>query len=62
MEKMINAGVDLLCFGNNLFYDPEIISKAVKTIYSLVNKRRISKTQINDSFQRIQKLKAKIKA
>ncbi len=58
LEKTINAGVDLLCFGNNLHYDAEIIPTAVETIHALVQTDKISKDRINESIMRIKKLKS----
>ncbi|MCH7764707.1 MAG: glycoside hydrolase family 3 protein [Candidatus Marinimicrobia bacterium] len=61
MEKIINAGVDLLCFGNNLVYDKDIVSKAVDTIYHLVEIGKISADRIIQSFNRIHVLKSKLR-
>ena len=56
---MINSGIDLLCLGNNLNYDPDYIPKAVKAIRSAIEKNRISTERINESIDRIASLKKK---
>ena len=60
IEKCINAGVDILCFGNNLQYDPAIITKATGIIKRLVQEGKISEARIDESFKRITTLKRKI--
>ena len=56
---MINSGIDLLCLGNNLNYDPDYIPKAVRAIRSAIEKNRISTERINESIDRIALLKKK---
>ena len=56
---MINSGIDLLCLGNNLHYDPDFIPKAVRAIRSAIEKNRISTERINESIDRIASLKKK---
>ena len=56
---MINSGIDLLCLGNNLNYDPDFIPKAVRAIRSAIEKNRISIERINESIDRIALLKKK---
>ena len=53
----INAGVDVLLFGNNLEYDPEIVPKVVGIIHELVAAGEISEGRIEESWQRILRLK-----
>lgn len=60
MEKMINAGVDLFCFGNNLVHDPDIVPRVVKTIETLIASGKITEDRIQDSLNRITALKEKI--
>lgn len=60
MEQIINAGVDLLCFGNNLIYDEDIVPKTVNTIYHLVENGNISADRIDESYKRIKSLKIKL--
>jgi len=56
----IEAGIDLLCFGNNLSYDPEIARKAIEILAQAVQSGRLPESRIETSFQRIQALKQRI--
>lgn len=53
----IEAGVDILVFGNNLAYDEEIVPKAVAIIRDLVRTGAISEARIDESYLRIMRLK-----
>ncbi|MEI8186729.1 MAG: glycoside hydrolase family 3 N-terminal domain-containing protein [Chlorobiaceae bacterium] len=53
----IEAGVDVLLFGNNTSYDPAIASKATEIIKSLIEQRIITPERIDQSYQRIMTLK-----
>jgi beta-N-acetylhexosaminidase len=53
----IEAGLDVLCFGNNLSFDPDIGAKAAGIIRGLVEAGKISEARIDESFRRVQKLK-----
>jgi beta-N-acetylhexosaminidase len=58
----IEAGVDVLLFGNNASaYDPEIAQKASGIIRELVEKGVITRERIDLSYRRIMKLKQRIK-
>ena len=58
----IEAGVDVLLFGNNASaYDPEIAQKASGIIRELVAKGIVSRERIDLSYRRIMKLKERIK-
>lgn len=61
IELAINAGIDILLFGNNLVYEEKIASKVQLTIKKLLKEDRISINQINSSFNRIMNLKKKLK-
>ena len=56
---MINAGIDLLCLGNNLNFDPKCIPAAVNSIRNAVEKERIHIDRINEAIKRINSLKKK---
>ncbi|WP_418219457.1 glycoside hydrolase family 3 protein [Chlorobaculum limnaeum] len=56
----IDAGVDVLIFGNNVSYDPDIASKATTIIRHLVEKGAISPERIDQSYRRIMALKRRI--
>ncbi|MGV3773108.1 MAG: glycoside hydrolase family 3 protein [Verrucomicrobiales bacterium] len=53
----IEAGIDLLCFGNNMSFDPNIAAKVISIISQHVNKGNLSEERIDQSFKRIQKIK-----
>jgi len=53
----IEAGVDVLCFGNNLTYDPDIARKAIAILLGAIEARRISEARIDASAQRVAALK-----
>jgi len=57
----IQAGLDVLCFGNNMNFDPDIGEKAAGIIYRLVKGGEISEVRIDESFQRVQRLKHQYK-
>lgn len=60
--RAVEAGVDILVFGNNLDYDPDIVSKAVDTLVRGVDSGRLSRQRIEASFDRIGKAKALLAA
>ena len=60
IELSINAGVDILIFANNLIYDEEIAIKAQQIIKDLINSGKIKRTRIEESYNRIMKLKQKL--
>lgn len=55
----IEAGLDVLCFGNNLTYDPDIAGKAVAILVRAVESGRIPETRIDLSYRRVLALKRK---
>ena len=61
MEWGIQAGLDVLLFGNNMSFDPEIGGKAAGIICRLVEEGKIAEARIDESFQRVQELKRKFK-
>lgn len=58
--QAINAGVDILSFGNNSIYDPEIVPKAHKIIKELIEEGKISRERIDRSYNRIMELKEQL--
>lgn len=60
MHYAIDAGIDMLCFGNNMKFDANIGEKAIGIIQRLVVEGKISEARIDESFQRIQKLKQRL--
>jgi len=57
IEKSINAGVDILVFGNNFEYDVDIASKAIAVIQKLLSEGKIKPETIEASLARIDQLK-----
>jgi len=57
IEFAIEAGVDLLCFGNNMNYDLNIGEKAFEIILRLFESGKICEARLDESFQRIINLK-----
>ena len=52
----VNAGVDILRFGNNLYWDENLPQKAFATLKGLVESGRISQQRIMESWLRISNL------
>lgn len=57
IKLAIQAGADILLFGNNLDYDPDVVKKAHDTIRTLVMENVIPEERIVQSHARIMKLK-----
>lgn len=53
----LEAGVDILLFGNNLEYDPDIVPRVVRIIREMVTDGAISAERIDESYRRIMRLK-----
>ena len=60
IEHALNAGVDMLVFGNNSVYQPNIVPEAVSIILGLVEDGSVSEQQINISYERIMKTKKQL--
>ena len=60
IELSINAGVDILIFANNLIYDELIAQKAIDIVKEKIKSGKISINRINESYNRIIKLKKKL--
>jgi len=57
IQKAIEAGVDILVFGNNAAYDPSIALQASEIIKSLLARNIITPERIEQSYRRIMELK-----
>ncbi|MDI6401857.1 glycoside hydrolase family 3 N-terminal domain-containing protein [Balneolaceae bacterium ANBcel3] len=57
IRRAITAGNDLLVFGNNLCYDPEIVSRFIHTVTGMIEKGEITEERIDASVVRILKAK-----
>ena len=53
----IEAGADILLFGNNLVYDPDIVPRAHAIIRKLVDTGVLARERIAESYRRIMRLK-----
>lgn len=60
IQFALEAGVDILTFGNNLNYNGNITAHAVATISQLVRQGTLSEQRIDESYQRILRLKARL--
>ncbi len=58
----LDAGIDLLCFGNNMTYDPDIAPKAIEIVERAVRDGRLAEKRVDDAYGRVQALKGKIGA
>lgn len=56
----VEAGCDILLFGNNLTFDPDLAAKAHAVLTGLVRDGTISRERIRLSFDRIMALKARL--
>lgn len=57
IKMAIQAGVDILVFGNNSVYEREIVPNAVQIIKELVASGEISEERIDESYRRIMSAK-----
>jgi len=55
----IEAGIDVLCFGNNMSYDPGIAGKAAAILLRAVESGRMAESRIDESWRRVLALKRK---
>ena len=60
IRTALEAGVDILTFGNNLHYQEGILAQAVALIKTLVKNGTISEERIDQSYQRICRLKKRL--
>lgn len=57
----INAGVDVLCFGNNLGYDEQIPEKFQAIVLKAVEEGKIRQERIEEAYERIMRLKGQLR-
>jgi beta-N-acetylhexosaminidase len=62
VPEAINAGIDVLCFGNNLSYDPNIAGRAADILVRAVESGRVPAARIDESCERVLALKRKLVA
>ncbi len=56
----IEAGLDILCFGNNMTHDPNIGEKVIGIIQRLVETGKLTEARIDESYRRIMALKQRL--
>ncbi len=61
IQLAINAGVDIITIANTVVYDDQAATKTVAAIKRAVQDGKISRDRIEQSYQRIMKLKARVK-
>lgn len=62
VELAINAGVDILAIANNTIFEPDIAPRTVAIIKQLVADGKITPERIDQSYQRIMRLKARLQS
>ena len=60
IQATIEAGVDIIAIANNSVYEEDIAARTIALIKQLVQDGKISEARINESYQRIQRLKSKL--
>jgi beta-N-acetylhexosaminidase len=60
ISHAINAGVDILLFGNNVSDDPDIVARVIGVMQTLVQNGTISEARIDESYNRIQTFKGRL--
>ncbi|MBO4683495.1 MAG: glycoside hydrolase family 3, partial [Alphaproteobacteria bacterium] len=61
IKMAIDAGNDILVFGNNLSFDPNRGAQVHAAIVNMVKSGQISRARIRDSYRRIMRLKAYVR-
>ncbi len=60
LKLALNAGVDLLIFGNNLDYDEHIAENVCTLIKAMVSRGDIAQEHIDKAYQRVMRLKSRL--
>ena len=61
LKLSINAGVDIMLVVQKAPYNKEVVTQTIELIRALVEKGEISAVRIDESYQRIQSLKQRLK-
>ncbi|WP_217637492.1 glycoside hydrolase family 3 protein [Desulfuromusa kysingii] len=61
ISKALAAGIDILVFGNNLHYDEQVVPRAIAVIKDLIRNGTLREERIDQSYQRIMRLKRSAK-
>ena len=60
VERAVCAGVDLLCFGNNLHFDSQIARKVVDVLVRAVEEGRVPRERVDDACARVLSFKSRL--
>ncbi|MEM7344240.1 MAG: glycoside hydrolase family 3 N-terminal domain-containing protein [Chloroflexota bacterium] len=60
LQKTIEAGVDIVAIANNSVYEPDIVARSARLIRQWVDDGTVSEARIDESYQRIQRLKQRL--
>jgi beta-N-acetylhexosaminidase len=55
----VQAGADVLAYGNNLIYDPDVAQRAIAALIAAVNRGELTTERIEESYRRVLALKDK---
>jgi beta-N-acetylhexosaminidase len=56
----VQAGADLLAYGNNLIYDPDVAQRAIEALVVAVEHGKLTEERIQQSYRRVLALKGKL--
>lgn len=60
VQAAIEAGIDIMALANNSVYEEDVVERAVTLVKKLVQEGKISEIRIDESYQRIQRLKRRL--
>lgn len=55
----VQAGADILAYGNNLVYDDDVASRAIAALLEAVERGELSEVRIDESYRRVMALKSR---
>jgi beta-N-acetylhexosaminidase len=56
----INSGVDMLAYGNNLDFDPDIVISVKRILKNAVDDGSLDISRVDQAYERIRKIKQRI--
>ncbi|MEZ4862605.1 MAG: glycoside hydrolase family 3 N-terminal domain-containing protein [Caldilineaceae bacterium] len=62
IEKALTAGIDIIAIANNSIYDEQVLVKGIAVIERLLDEGKLTEARIEQSYQRVMELKARLKA
>jgi beta-N-acetylhexosaminidase len=60
IEQAIIAGADIIAIANNTVFEADAVVRAFEAIHTAVRARRIEQSRIDESYERIMRLKSRI--